>query len=216
MGFYAAYRGWVRAKVACLRAEELPRAGRATSWSTPAGSPTLAERLSWRARRPMLMVVCGALREGKTRLGEALARVSGLAHLNSDVVRKAWPAFRRSAGPGAMPTPRRRAEDLPRARGTGRGGAPRWRCHRGRDVPAARPSRGVRSRLRRRGPGADLRGVPSRRHRGRRAGDSRLGDPGEASDATAAIAARQLAEFEALDEVEPHTHVMVRTDRECA
>jgi hypothetical protein len=43
---------------------------------------------------------------------------------------------------------------------------------------------------------------------------SRVGDPGEASDATAAIAARQLAEFEPLDDVEPHTHVMVRTDRD--
>ena len=44
--------------------------------------------------------------------------------------------------------------------------------------------------------------------------DRRLRDPGQASDATAEIAARQLAEFAPLDEVDADRHVIVRTDRE--
>ena len=39
-------------------------------------------------------------------------------------------------------------------------------------------------------------------------------EPGRVSDATPEIAARQLAEFEPLDEVDPERHVTVRTDRE--
>ena len=41
-------------------------------------------------------------------------------------------------------------------------------------------------------------------------------EPGRISDATAEIAARQLEEFEPLDEVEPDRHVQVRTDRDTA
>ena len=39
-------------------------------------------------------------------------------------------------------------------------------------------------------------------------------DPHHTSDATAEIAARQLAEFEPLDEVEPDLHLIVRSDRD--
>jgi predicted kinase len=38
-------------------------------------------------------------------------------------------------------------------------------------------------------------------------------DPSRISDATPAIAARQLAEFEPLDEVPPRAHFTLRTDR---
>ena len=45
---------------------------------------------------------------------------------------------------------------------------------------------------------------------------ARAVDPERVSDATAEIAARQLAEFEPLDEVDPSRHVLLRTDREPA
>jgi aminoglycoside phosphotransferase family enzyme/predicted kinase len=88
--FYASYRAWVRAKVTCLRAGELPE-------NDPRHDPEqhdaravfeLGHRLAWKARLPLVIVVCGVAASGKTALASRLSRVSGLQHLNSDVVRK--------------------------------------------------------------------------------------------------------------------------------
>jgi hypothetical protein len=48
----------------------------------------LAERLCWRARRPLVLVVCGPAASGKSTLADALARRSGIPVLRSDEVRK--------------------------------------------------------------------------------------------------------------------------------
>lgn len=80
--FYAAHRALVRAKVTLLSAEQ-------------DGSPLtarrllrLAERLCWRARRPLAIVVCGPPASGKSTLAAELARHARLPVLSSDIVRK--------------------------------------------------------------------------------------------------------------------------------
>ncbi len=48
----------------------------------------LAQRLAWRARLPLVVVMCGVGGTGKSTLAAALAERSGLPHLGSDQVRK--------------------------------------------------------------------------------------------------------------------------------
>ncbi len=174
VGFYAAYRGWVRAKVACLRAYELADDGaRRRELEHAVRLAALAEQLSWHSRRPMLMVVCGPSATGKTRLSEALADVSGLAHLNSDVVRK---------GLAGLPPERPAPADAYSEEAS-------LRTYRelGARAAAALPDGGAlvdatfRRRIHREAfaagyghaePGPDLRGVPRPRRRGGRASGS--------------------------------------------
>jgi predicted kinase len=80
----------VRAKVACLRAGELRSDDdrRQAALAGASGFAATARRFEWRARRPLLLVLCGGSGTGKTFLAERLAELSGLPHLNSDVVRK--------------------------------------------------------------------------------------------------------------------------------
>jgi aminoglycoside phosphotransferase family enzyme/predicted kinase len=215
VAFYAAYRGWVRAKVACLRAYELADDGaRLRELEHAVRLAALAEQLFWHSRRPMLMVVCGPSATGKTRLSEALADVSGLAHLNSDVVRKGLAGL-----PPERPAPADAYSEEASLRTYGELGA---------RAAAALPDGGalVDATFRRRidrdafaagygraGPApifvecrAPAAVVVER-------ADRRLRDPVHVSDATAAIAARQLAEFAPLDEVDADRHVIVRADR---
>ena len=49
---------------------------------------SLAERFAWRARRPLVIAACGVPASGKSHLAHALAELSGLPHLSSDVIRK--------------------------------------------------------------------------------------------------------------------------------
>lgn len=99
--FYSAYWALVRAKVALiaagahhggLRHRERARAERL--WR-------LAERLCWRARRPVVIVVCGPAASGKSTLAAHLARRSRLPVVSSDVLRKrlAGVALSERAGP---------------------------------------------------------------------------------------------------------------------
>ena len=86
--FYSAYWALVRAKVALiaagthhggLRRRERARAERL--WG-------LAERLCWRARGSVVIVVCGPAASGKSTLAAHLARRSRLPVVSSDVLRK--------------------------------------------------------------------------------------------------------------------------------
>jgi uncharacterized protein len=90
LSFFAAYRAWVRAKVACLRAGELPARGdrRLAALEEAGRFAATARRFEWRGRGPLLLVVCGGSGTGKTYLAERLATLSGFRHLSSDVVRK--------------------------------------------------------------------------------------------------------------------------------
>jgi hypothetical protein len=216
LAFYAAYRAWVRAKVACLRASELSAGdSRARQMEHARSLAALGERLSWRARRPLVLVVCGASATGKTHLSEALSSAGRLAHLSSDRVRKklaGLPAERRAPLTEYSDEASLRTYGALGARAAAaadRGGAIvdatfRRRTH--RDAFAA--EYGSRSPLpvfvECRAPAP----VVAERARVREL------EPRHTSDATTEIALRQLHEFEPLDEVEPDRHVMVRTDRD--
>lgn len=88
--FYACYRAWVRAKVTALRIRQLDP-------GDPARGPLeerarslfeLAHRLAWRARLPLVLVLCGVAGSGKSTLAGELSSRTGLPHLSSDRVRK--------------------------------------------------------------------------------------------------------------------------------
>jgi uncharacterized protein len=108
--FFAAYRAWVRAKVACLRAAELPSddPSRDGVLDEVARMIDLGHGFAWRARGPLVLVVCGVSATGKTTLSEALNERSGWPHVSSDRTRK------RLAGLG--PTERGRGELYSRER----------------------------------------------------------------------------------------------------
>ena len=87
---FASYRAWVRAKVALMRALELPEGSRdrVTQEAGARDLFRLGHRLAWRARGPLLLVICGVAASGKTSLARELATVSGWPHHSSDVTRK--------------------------------------------------------------------------------------------------------------------------------
>ena len=89
VAFLGAARAWVRAKVDLLRLDEL-EAGAAASRvrERAAARLVLAERLCWRARAPVVLLIGGVAASGKTTLADAVSGASGFPHLSSDVERK--------------------------------------------------------------------------------------------------------------------------------
>jgi uncharacterized protein len=208
--FYAAYRAWVRSKVACLRAAELEPSARGPALAEARDFGRLGRTLAWRARRPLVLVICGASATGKTRLSTALASVSGLAHLSSDVVRKELAGLsptdrapdREYSNEASVRTYRELGQ---RAADAGEGAIVDATFRRRTDRASfAEALGGEALYVECRAP-ADLVAEWARR---------RERDRERVSDATAAIAARQLREFEALDEVPPERHLVLRTDRD--
>jgi aminoglycoside phosphotransferase family enzyme/predicted kinase len=90
ISFFASYRAWVRAKVACLRARELTEGGSERPGVQAEARDLLAlgHRFAWAARRPLVLVICGVPATGKTTLAKALAAISGWDHISSDLTRK--------------------------------------------------------------------------------------------------------------------------------
>jgi uncharacterized protein len=199
------YRSLVRAKVDLLSGDRT-RAGERIAQ---------AVALGWRARGPLLVVVCGPPATGKSTLAAELCRRSGMVHVSSDVVRKARlglaPTERAPAAAYSheetLATYRALGAHAAAALGTGRGavidatlGDPEARAAlrdgMGQAANAAlyvecrAPAREVQRRARRR----DL-------------------DPERTSDATAQVASRLAQEWAALDEVPAPRHLVVRTDR---
>jgi aminoglycoside phosphotransferase family enzyme/predicted kinase len=106
--FYAAHWALVRAKVAliaaaeqegetdaaCARAGADIRAGAGASASADTELKQaqrlwwLSERLCWRARAPLAIVICGPAASGKSTLAAELARRSEMPVVSSDAVRK--------------------------------------------------------------------------------------------------------------------------------
>jgi aminoglycoside phosphotransferase family enzyme/predicted kinase len=85
LSFYAAGWALVRAKVAWIAAHsdaQEPSTQRAEELRA------LAERLCWRARGPIAVIVAGPAASGKSTLAQALSRRSGLSSISSDGVRK--------------------------------------------------------------------------------------------------------------------------------
>lgn len=194
IAFHAAQRAWVRAKVALIGG----RPGEALELIA------LGRRLSWRARQPLVIVVCGLSGSGKSTLARALGAASGARVLSSDAVRKGLAGLPPGErGPAGLYTPessRRTYAEL------------------GRLAERALRSDGVvvvdatfRERRDREAFGAALRGeasvvrcVAPLALRAQRAARRARGD---ASDADAVIAASQR--FETLRA----GHLVLRTDR---
>jgi aminoglycoside phosphotransferase family enzyme/predicted kinase len=81
--FYAAYWALVRTKVALVASaqhEDEPQ-GAQQMWS-------LAARLRWRARGPLLLVICGPAGTGKSTIAAALSAEAEMMVVASDAVRK--------------------------------------------------------------------------------------------------------------------------------
>jgi len=90
IAFYSCHRALVRAKVALLRAAEQPAGSSEQGRQSAAARDllALAERFAWRARLPLVIVICGVPAAGKSHLAQAVAEVSGLPQISSDVTRK--------------------------------------------------------------------------------------------------------------------------------
>jgi uncharacterized protein len=86
--FYAAHRALVRAKVALVGAAGHEQSRRSARYEQAEQLWALAERLCWRARGQVAIVVCGPPASGKSTLAAELSRRSHLPVVSSDVVRK--------------------------------------------------------------------------------------------------------------------------------
>jgi aminoglycoside phosphotransferase family enzyme/predicted kinase len=216
LAFYAAYRALVRAKVALVRAAQLEAtsAARVHESARAREEIAVAERFAWRARLPLVIVVCGAPASGKSRFASALAALSGLPHLNTDPIRKQLLGISASerAGGGAYTAEwdsrtyselgRRAVAELARARGAIIDGTFRLRADResfAASFGAAAPVLFIECRA----------PLPVRR---RRAG-LRARDPMRASDADEAVVAHETIAWEPLDEVTANAHIALRSDR---
>jgi uncharacterized protein len=212
--FYAAYRAWVRCKVACVRSLELPPGPeRKAKLRQGVELAELAERLACRARHPLVLVVCGRAASGKSTLAAELAARSALPLQSSDVVRKELAGIEAHtrAEPGAyseeasLRTYRELGE---RAAATGSAivdATFRRRSHR-EAFAAAEPEALFVECI---APEPVLLERAAARER----------DPARVSDADAKIVARQASELEPLDEIAADRVLVLRTDRaveECA
>jgi uncharacterized protein len=216
IAFYAVYRLLVRAKVALVRAGELPPGSgeREHECAHARELIGLAERFAWRARLPLVIMVCGAPASGKTHLAGALASRSSLPHLSSDLIRKELRGLR--TGERASPETYTREWNVRTYAELGRraadavatsGGAiadATFRHRADRRAFAATFGETARSLfIECQAPRAVIGERATRRQR----------DPEHVSDAGAAIALREQDSWEPLDEVAPDLHLILRTDR---
>jgi len=216
IAFYASYRALVRAKVALLRASQHPVASAERAHESAAARDLLglAERFAWRARLPLVIVICGVPAAGKSHLAGTLAEASGLAHLSSDVTRK------RLAGisPQQRATDRVYSAEFNRLTYAelGRCAARESSAHGGALVDATFRHRTDRDSFTEAfADAAPLLFVECRapaRVLAKRAGQ-RDNRPGGASDASLSIVLRESPSWEPLDELAPESHVALRTDR---
>lgn len=211
---FAAHRALVRAKVSLVRASQSPPAEAGRYSARARTLLSVAEHCAWRARLPLLLVVCGVPASGKTRLAEALCRATGLTRLSSDRVRKELAGL--AAGEAAAPAHyeasfnhrtyaelgRRAREAVAQAGGAVIDATFRHRSDRAAFaaalgevapilfaeciVPATVLADRARSRDRR---------------------------PREESDATLEIVLRERSAWEPLDEVAAERHIVMRADR---
>ncbi len=216
IAFYAAYRALVQAKVALVRAAQHPSGSAAHGHDSAVARDMLglAERYAWRARRPLVVVVCGVPASGKSQLAHALAEASGLPHLSSDVTRKRLAGLKPAErAPDHVYTPdfnrltyaalgRRSAGEAAEQGGAIVDATFRHRADRdafGQSFAHAAPLLFVECR------------VPA--HVQVRWAAQRDRRPMRVSDASLAVASRERASWEPLDEVPAEAHVILRSDR---
>ena len=93
----AAHWAPVRAKVALITAAERAGDSRARARREAQQLWSLSERLCWRARAPLAVVICGPAGSGKSVLAAELSRRSEMPVVSSDVVRKRLAHLARSS-----------------------------------------------------------------------------------------------------------------------
>jgi aminoglycoside phosphotransferase family enzyme/predicted kinase len=201
--FYGAHWALVRAKVALIAAAGRAAGAAVGELRSAQRLWSLSERLCWRARMPLAILVCGPSASGKSFLAAELARRSGLALVSSDEVRRRLAKV--PAGQRGRPE-HYRASFTRRTYGElAREASEALERSGGVVVDATCRSRADRAPLL-----ARLRATPSRclavrcevplelaLERARR----RLGDPARLSDATPQIAEEQFRAFEEIDEL---------------
>ena len=214
LAFFAAYRARVRAKVALIRAAQLP-AGAADATGAIDHAQRLlglGTRLLWAARDPAVIVLAGVTGTGKSTLARALAARSHRPHLNSDVIRKRLAGVEPTArAPVAAYSPAMSEftyRELGRLAGATAGTV---------IVDATFHRRRLRDVFREQLGGAADRAVfvecrapdavLERRVR------ARARQPDRTSDATPEVLHRQLADLEPFDEIPPERHLIVRSDQ---
>jgi aminoglycoside phosphotransferase family enzyme/predicted kinase len=211
--FYACYRAWVRAKVAALRIRQLDAGdpSRPVLEQRARALFALSLRLAWRARLPLVVVLCGVAGSGKSTLAAELSRRSGLPHLSSDRVRKELAGISAdSRAPGQVYTPEftmqtyRELAARANVAVESSGGAVLDATFHRRDQRALVTDLGTRALwIECIAPEQTLRSRSAARERA----------PERGSDATWPVAAAQLSAWEPLDEVGPGDRHVVRTDR---
>ncbi|HMD56808.1 MAG TPA: AAA family ATPase [Solirubrobacteraceae bacterium] len=203
--FHAAYWALVRAKVTLIAAGGVHGAERRRQRARANRLWRLAERLSWRARAPLAIIVCGPPASGKSTLARELSRRSGLPVVSSDVVRKRRAGLVASERAGAEHyTPsftrstyeqlsRQALAEVDRAGGVIVDATCRTRATRAlllrRLAATGAPLLAVRCEV-------TLETALARAH-------SRMRVATRISDATPAIAAKQFLSFQALEELAP-------------
>jgi uncharacterized protein len=217
IAFYATYRALVRAKIALVRAGQLEPTSAAHGHASAAARDLidLAERFSWQARLPLVIVVCGPPASGKSELSRSLARRSGLPHLSSDLTRKRLAGFRPTER--AAPETYNAEWNRRTYRELGRRAAHEIVTGRGAIIDAT-----FRHLADRRAFSAALDGAapvlfiecqaPPAVLAQRAA--ERAPDPRRVSDADVAVALREQRAWEPLDELPAARHIALRTDRD--
>ncbi|MGZ4197907.1 MAG: bifunctional aminoglycoside phosphotransferase/ATP-binding protein [Solirubrobacteraceae bacterium] len=216
IAFYATYRALVRAKVALLRAAQHPPASSEHGRESAAARDllALAERFAWQARLPLVIVLCGVPASGLSTLARAMAEVSHLPHISSDVTRKrlAGVSPRQRAGSTAYSPELNRLTYAE----LGRRAAHETAVGGGALVDATFRHRADRDAFAEAfGDAAPLLFVECRapaRVLAERAARRDL-QPTRVSDASLSVVMRESSVWEPLDELAPEAHVTLRSDR---
>jgi uncharacterized protein len=217
LAFFAVHRALVRAKVLFLRALQKPVDSAAHGRASAQARKLLvvAERFAWRARLPLVIVICGVPASGKSHLAAPLATASGLPRLSSDLVRK------RLAGiqPTKPAAAEHYSEEFNRATYAelGRLAASEALAHGGALVDATFRHRRDRDAFTHAfanqaplllveclTPASVLAERAAQRER----------DPSRVSDATLSVVLSEHVTWEPLEEVQADRHVTLRTDRQ--
>jgi aminoglycoside phosphotransferase family enzyme/predicted kinase len=214
VSFFASFRAWVRAKVACLTA----RGSQDTSERAPSESRArellmLGHRFAWRARDPVVLSICGVAGSGKTTLADALGAASGWPRVSSDLTRKQLagvPSTERArswhySGEFTARTYREMGESVERLLERGNGVIVDATFHRREERDAFRAGLGESSApvfVECRAPAETL----AARVR------TRESEPDHVSDADPTIVERQLAAMEPLEEIPAGQRIQLTID----
>ena len=218
ISFLAAYRAWVRAKVARLRAAE---PGASQTEVESAGEEArrlhaLGHRFAWQARLPFVLLICGVAASGKTTLAHEIGALSGLPQVSSDETRK------RLAGlaPTERTAPEHYTEEFNRLtyRALGAAAARELAIHGGVIVDATARKRADRDAFR---AGLGDCGAPVLFARCWAPASVllararlRQSEAGRVSDAGPEVVERQIASFQPLEEVPDGLSTEIPTDRD--